>query len=62
MCVTHARIMIGISDDSHIGQISQHVRNTFTEPMVCQLTRAIPEVELYGAYGRSTEVLKRLYE
>jgi hypothetical protein len=29
--------------------------------MVCQLTRAIPEVELYGAYGRSTEVLQKLY-
>lgn len=22
MCVTHARIMIGVNDDSHIGQIS----------------------------------------
>lgn len=62
MCVTYAKVMLGMSDESRIKQIGNLQQKIFKPEMLSKLTKAVPEVSMYGQYGASTKVLQSLYK
>lgn len=62
MCVTYAKLMLKLSDESRIKQIGSFQQKIFKPEMVTKLTNAVPEVSMYGKYGDSTKVLQTLYK